>query len=254
VATASYGPHGRRNLLDVYRGRNQTPGAPLLIHLHGGGFRSGRKSFYSRALLHEFARQGWVCISASYRLRPRAGFHEFMVDVKRAVVWARENAREHGADPACIVLAGSSAGAHLALTAALTQNEAGFQPGFENADTSVAAAIGLYGYYGRIEPGPEASSPAEFAHPHAPPLLIAHGAQDTFVPPEPARRTAARLRVRSANPVVYAELPGAQHSFDLVHSLRFEMLIDALLQFTAWVRSSPETTAPTPPLRPRRHR
>lgn len=247
TANLSYGPHGRRNRLDVYRRRGQSEGAPILIHLHGGGFRSGRKSFYARALLHEFAREGWVCISASYRLRPQAAFQDFVVDVKRVIAWAREHAPEQEADPGCIVLAGSSAGAHLAVTAALTAHDPTFQPGFEDCDTSVAAAIGLYGYYGRIEAGPQPSSPMDYVHPGAPPLLVAHGGQDTFVPPDLARQLAERVRAVSSNPVVHAELPGAQHSFDLVRSVRFEILIDGLQAFASWVRlSSKDEASPRP--------
>jgi hypothetical protein len=47
----------------------------------------------------------------------------------------------------------------------------------------------------------------------------------------------AHARSVSTNPVVYAELPGAQHAFDLFHSLRFEMVVDAIEAFAAWVRS-----------------
>jgi hypothetical protein len=45
------------------------------------------------------------------------------------------------------------------------------------------------------------------------------------------------LRSSSSNPVVYAELPGGQHTFDLVHSLRFEAVVDAIEAFAAWVRT-----------------
>jgi len=55
-----------------------------------------------------------------------------------------------------------------------------------------------------------------------------------------ARRFVDELRGVSANPVVYAELPGAQHSFDLFHSLRFDRVVDAAEAFAAWVRSRPE--------------
>jgi hypothetical protein len=46
------------------------------------------------------------------------------------------------------------------------------------------------------------------------------------------------MRQVSSQPVVYAELPGAQHSFDLFHSIRFETLIDGIEAFAAWVRST----------------
>src|SRR5699024_5889031 len=123
----------------------------ILIHLHGGHFRMGRKSFYARAMLHELARNGWLCLSANYRLRPEADFRDMIVDVKRMIAWARQHAPEYGAEPTSVFLAGSSAGAHLAVTAALTENDPAFQPGFEDVDTSVAGAIGMYGYYGSID-------------------------------------------------------------------------------------------------------
>lgn len=234
-----YGDAGRSNRLDLYRRRSRPAGAPILIHLHGGYFRSGRKSFESRPLYHRLARHGWVCISANYRLRPAATFPDYLIDVKKVIAWAREHAHEHGADPRLVFVAGSSSGAHLAVTAALTANEEAFQPGFEDADTTVAAAVGLYGYYGPVDSARQRlpSSPADYVHADAPPLLIAHGDQDTFVPPEHAREFVERLRGVSANPVVYVELPGAQHSFDLFHSIRFETLIDGIEAFAASVRS-----------------
>jgi acetyl esterase/lipase len=71
--------------VDLYCRRDLPSHAPILIHLHGGHFRTGRKSFYARALLHEFARQGWVCISANYRLHPAAALGDSMVDVKKVI-------------------------------------------------------------------------------------------------------------------------------------------------------------------------
>ena len=55
---------------------------------------------------------------------------------------------------------------------------------------------------------------------------------------EDTRRFVERLRRASSDPVVYAELPGAQHGFDLFHSIRFETVVDGIEAFTAWVRSS----------------
>jgi acetyl esterase/lipase len=69
------------------------------------------------------------------------------------------------------------------------------------------------------------------------PSLLVHRDQDTLVLVEDARRFAEGLRGASADPVVYAELPGAQHVFDLFHSLRFEAVVDAVEAFAAWLRS-----------------
>lgn len=235
VSDLSYGDAGKLNRLDVYRIRSRPPSSPILIHLHGGGFRGGRKSFEGRPLVHRFARRGWVCISANYRLRPDATFPDYLVDAKKVIAWARAHADELGADPSRVVVAGDSAGAHLAVMAALTAGDPRFQPGFDDADTSVAAAVGLYGYYGPVDVTRQTlpSSPGDYAHPGAPPILIAHGDQDTLVPPDGPRAIAEKLRGVSVNPVVYVELPGAQHTFDLVHSLRCEALVDGVEAFVA---------------------
>ena len=90
-----------------------------------------------------------MCISATYRL----GFPEELIDVKKVIAWTRAHAREHRGDPDRIVLAGSSFGAQLATLAGFTINDPAFQPGFEEADTSVAAVVGLYGYYAGVASG-----------------------------------------------------------------------------------------------------
>ena len=232
----TYGPAGRRNRLDVFTAPSGAApsGRPVLIHLHGGGFRIGTKSLFARDLLQTFARRGWVTISANYRLRP-ATFRDVVIDTKHAIAWARRNAAAYGGDPDRIVVVGSSAGAHLAMTAALTSNDPRFQPGFETDDTSVRAAVGLYGYYGRIDSGPMASSPVDYLTEDAPPVLVVHGAQDTLVRPELARAFVEQLRTVSTDSVGYAELPGAQHGFDLWRSVRFAAVIDAIDMFAACV-------------------
>ena len=65
----------------------------------------------------------------------------------------------------------------------------------------------------------------------APPFFVAHGDRDTLVVVEDARRFVASLRKGSANRVVYAELPEAQHGFDYFYSIRFEAVIDGIESF-----------------------
>jgi acetyl esterase/lipase len=237
VADISYGDAGRSNLLDLYRHRARPSGSPVLIHLHGGGYNQGRKNSQSLPLLYRLASQGWLCVSANYRLRPAAQHPDHLIDLKKVIAWVRAHGHEYGADPALLFVSGSSAGGHMASLAALTPNDPIFQPGFQDADTSVTAAIGLNGYYGNYHGQGATSSPLAYVRRDAPPFFIAHGDHDTVVPVDKARRFAATLRNVSANPVVYAELPGAQHAFDLFHSLRFETVVDAIDAFAAWVRS-----------------
>ena len=118
-----YGPAGRRNRLDLYRHRSRPAGAPVLIHFHGGRFRMGGKSREARTLFYRLAHKGWVCISADYRVRRAGRFPASQVDAKRAIAWVRQHAGDAGADPSLLVVAGGSAGAHLASMAALTAND-----------------------------------------------------------------------------------------------------------------------------------
>jgi acetyl esterase/lipase len=237
VAVIPYGDAGRRNLLDLYRHRAHPSGGPVLIHLHGGGYTQGRKNTQSLPLLYRRASQGWVCVSANYRLRPATQHPDHLIDLKKVIAWVRAHGHEYGADPALLFVSGSSAGGHLAALAALTPDDPAYQPGFEDVDTSVTAAIGLNGYYGGYYGEGGASSPLAHVQPDAPPFFIAHGDHDTVVPVEVAGRFADTLGSVSTNPVVYAELPGAQHAFDLFGSLRFELVVDAIEAFTAWLRS-----------------
>ncbi len=255
VANVSYGPAGRRNRLDLYRHRSRPAGAPVLIHFHGGHFRMGGKRREARALFYRLARQGWVCVSADYRVRRAGRFPASQVDAKRAIAWVRQHAGEYGAGPSLLVVAGGSAGAHLASMAALTANDPVFQPGFEDADTSVSAAVCLYGFYGNRDLGGLLpSSPHAYVRRDAPPFFIAHGDNDTFIPATSAESFVDALRGVSMNPVVYARLPGAQHSFDLLDSVRFQYVIDGVEAFTARVRArgdppSAQLTTAWPPSR-----
>ena len=239
IKNVSYGDAGRSNLLDVYRHRSRPAGAPTLVYVHGGGYHSGRKSREGLPLSHRLASQGWVCISANYRLKPEAAFPDHVVDLKKVIAWVRTHPDEYGVDPTSVFVAGSSAGGHMASVAALTPNDPAFQPGFEDADTSVAAAISLYGYLGTSDDRYPDSSPQAHVRRDAPPFFLAQGDRDTYSPRflSIARDFAAKLRDTSANPVVYAELPGAQHAFDVFHSIRFETVVDGIEAFTAWVRS-----------------
>lgn len=210
---------GARLSMSITTGHDPWAGA-VLIHLHGGFFRIGRKSTQSMPLLHHLAARGWVCISANYRLHP-VPWPAALVDAGRVVAWAHRHAQEYGGDPTTVFLAGTSAGGHLAADVALTPGE------------DVTAAIVLSAYLGPVANG--LSSPYDLVRPDAPPFLVVHGRNDSLVPATQARGFAAALRRAGAQTVVYAELPGAQHGFDRFHSVRFEAIIDAIETFCARV-------------------
>ncbi len=147
--------YGKKALgLDVYAPRDDQaphPGGdgprPAIIQVHGGGWLVGSRHEQGIPLLNHLASCGWVGFNIDYRLSPRATFPEHLIDVKRAIAWVREHAADYGADPDFICITGGSAGGHLSALAALTPDDRSYQPGFEEADTSVAAAVPFYGIY-----------------------------------------------------------------------------------------------------------
>jgi acetyl esterase/lipase len=265
VRNVSYGPYGRRNRLDVYHHRDRPTGAPTLFQIHGGAWTIGNKDQQAIPLMLHLASRGWVCVAANYRLSPRATFPDHLVDLKQALAWIKEHGPEYGADPTFVVVTGGSAGGHLTALVGLTHDDPEYQPGFEQADTSVAAAVPYYGVYDFVndfgikanelratrflermvmkkkrKEHPEAwrkASPHFRIRPDAPPFFVIHGTHDSLVPVEEARQFVRKLREVSQAPVVYAELPGAQHAFDIFPSLRTGHVIRAVERFLDYVYS-----------------
>ena len=256
--------------LDVFRRRGEDHGAhskkPVLLFVHGGGWMIGNKEYQGLPLLNRFAARGWVAFSINYRLSPRATFPAHVIDVKRAIAWLRAHAAEYGGDPDCIVIAGNSAGGHLASLAALTPNKREWQPGFETVDTSVTACLSFYGVYdftdrhghwpnrglnGLLEryimKAKRKDAPERFAEASpihwlsrettckAPPFLVVHGTADSIVPVAEARRFTAALKACGHEKFAYIELPGAQHAFEIFPSLRTFAVLRGVERFAQQV-------------------
>lgn len=266
----AYGPHGRRNQLDIYRPRARKSGCPVLLQVHGGAWVIGDKEHQGLPLMTHMAALGWVCVAINYRLSPRATFPDHVIDVKRAIAWVKEHIAEHGGDPGFIVLTGGSAGGHLSALAALTPNDPEYQPGFEEVDTSVQACVPFYGVYdftnrtglgrrdmraflGRVVIKRrfreareifDRASPMSRTGPHAPPFLVVHGTHDTLVPVAEARRFVELLREGSRSPVAYAEIPGAQHAFEVFASARTAHVVRGVARFLASVHGARAAALP----------
>jgi acetyl esterase/lipase len=257
----SYGECGSRNHLDIWRRPDLDRGgrAPVLLQVPGGAWVTGNKRGQAHPLMSHLAELGWVCVAINYRLSPRATWPDHIVDVKRALAWTKEHIAEYGGDPDWIAITGGSAGGHLSSLAALTPNDPQFQPGFEDADTRVQAAVPFYGVYdftrsddsvhplmvpmvakqvfklrrSEIAEPFRNASPIAHVNPDAPPFFVLHGTNDSLIPVEQARAFSARLREVSREPVVYAELPYAQHAFEIFGSARAAHAAVAVEQFLA---------------------
>lgn len=113
LANVKYGPH-ERNVLDLWQAKSAQP-APLVVYIHGGGFRAGNKETMSAGLLAGLLAQGISVMAINYRLSPEVSFPAHYMDSARAIQFARAKAREWNIDPARIGATGGSAGAGTSL-------------------------------------------------------------------------------------------------------------------------------------------
>lgn len=249
---------GRELKLDVFMPDGPRRHRPAIVQIHGGAWVIGDKREQGIPLLVHLCQQGWVGFNVNYRLSPGATFPDPLVDLKYAIAWIREHAREFSIDPDFIAVTGGSAGGHLAAMVALTAGQPQYQPGFADADTSVQACVPLYGVYdltnrlgvrspryvdGFIGPvlikafydeEPEkfaAASPVDRVHADAPPFFVIHGDRDTMTPLMEAQMFVDRLRAVSRQPVLFASIAGAQHAFDVFHSPRSVPVLEGVAAF-----------------------
>jgi acetyl esterase/lipase len=255
-----YGP-ARRNKLDVLAPADGRTGCPVLLQIHGGAWFSGNKEEQGQPLMRHLVRQGWVCVAPNYRLSPKAAFPDHLVDVKMALAWAREHIAEYGGDPSFICVTGGSAGGHLAALVGLTANMPEFQPGFEQIDTSVQACVPIYAVvdflntaqvrhgltlrlYNHLmsrmlmktrfsddDAGWRKASPLSHVRAELPPFFVVQGAQDTLVWREEPRHFVEQMRAAGNTVVGYAEVPYAQHAFEIMVTRRSTYTVRAITAF-----------------------
>lgn len=112
VRDVPYGPSGQEHTLDIYRPLDGKGPMPVVLYIHGGGFRILSKDTHWLMGL-AFARRGYLVFNINYRLAPRHPFPAGLQDCCAAYLWLCENARAYGGDLGRLVLAGESAGANL---------------------------------------------------------------------------------------------------------------------------------------------
>lgn len=118
---------------------------PLVIFIHGGGWRSGNRNGAPNAALLE---AGYAVAKIEYRLSTQATFPAQIHDCKAALQWLRAHASEYGYDASRIGMMGQSAGAHLSLLLGFTADDPRYdRQGAAHADqsTRVAAIVDFYG-------------------------------------------------------------------------------------------------------------
>ena len=211
--------------LDLYMPEGAPP-PPLLIYIHGGGWKDGSpKNPPLRHLLGE----GFAIASISYRFSQEAKFPAQLEDVRDAAAWLVANAPNFGYDASKIALVGGSAGGHLAMLAGSSLARDSFpvsavvsffgpsdfilrsqtQPSkTEEAGGSVFELLG--GTPAQHPDVARAASPAMQVDETSPPLLLFHGTEDKVVYADQSERMAAAYR-EAGRPVELIIKAGAGH-------------------------------------------
>ncbi len=208
---------------------------PIVVFLHGGGWRVGSKKEASKVVA-SITGAGYALASVDYRLSNEAIFPAQIQDSKTAVRWLRANAGKYGLDPQRIGAMGFSAGGHLAAllgTSSGVEALEGREEGSPRASSRVQAVcdvsgpvdlfiptdslIGKFSVHGELD-GSASEKPAlaRQANPtiyitgKEPPFLIIQGDQDTLVVPKHAEVLAAALRAKHV-PVTVVIVKGGGH-------------------------------------------
>lgn len=269
-----YGPE-RRHRLDVWRTSTTPKNAPVIFYIHGGAWTFGDKREQGRPMLHEFVERGWVAVSCNYRLAPRHPWPAQIEDVTRTLAWIKKYVANYGGDPDRVVVAGGSAGGHLAALLALSTDDPTWRPADVQGvtDWSVRGCIPFYGvlemtgdeahWHGlgwglrvllesRVVQVPfignedlyRQLSPYHRINVDAPPFLVVQGGNDTLVDVNVARDFVEEFRHVAVAPVYYVELPFTQHAWDVTASPRTSATTRAAVAFATSV------SAPRPGVTP----
>lgn len=236
--------------LDVYRpGESAAGRRPLLVYIHGGGWRMSHRSRAPRetrawepGFFERLTDAGFVVAAVEYRFSGEALFPAQIDDTTEALGWLQAHAGDLDVDPSRTYLWGASAGGHLAALAALVPGApevAGVVCWYPITDlaaldheaTDIFEAHLLGGPIGEHLEAAKDASPVTYVREGAPPFLLQHGADDTWVPVEQSLTLADALEAAGGS-VDLDVVPGADHFFDGATDVEaiFERARDFLLQ------------------------
>jgi acetyl esterase/lipase len=253
--------NGQSELLDVYMPVGPAPaaGRPVIVAIHGGGWRRLNKTGYGSRVADTFVHDGYVVVAPDYVLSApgRPSWPENLEDVQAAVRWVRNNAGTLGINPNEIVAMGESAGANLAAllgTSSTQSSGAGVSAAVDAVVASstptdltslyseshlagLAAAQFLGGSPEQVPANFIAASPADQVSPGDPPMLLIHGRQDPLIPVSQSRELQAALNAAGVRNELI--LVNGGHKLDF--PLQYPELIPKVLAFldATWNDSTP---------------
>lgn len=229
--------NGWEGKLDVYSVRGQTP-SPVVIFIHGGGWVLGTKEASLLSAL-PFIGMGYSVVNVEYRLANVSLAPAAVEDCRCALRWVLAHAKDYNIDPARVVVAGSSAGGHLALTTGMLKTSDGFDRNCQDrTEPKVAAIVDFFGITDVADlldgpnkkPFPEswpytvqwlgnqpsrvdiarAASPLTYVRAGMPPTISVHGDADPLVPYTHSVRLQDAL-AKAGIPHELVTIPGGGH-------------------------------------------
>lgn len=254
-----YARIGDRSLcLDFYR-LDADNKSPLVVWVHGGAWRAGSKDSVPVKLWLE---HGFAIASVDYRLSGEAKFPAQIHDIKAAIRFLRCNADDFAIDSNRILVAGSSAGGHLAALVGVSNGVSELEGNIgkcRGVSSDVGAAVSFYGASnlhsilsqstkhglsvrvpalqlllgGQPDDVPDLArlaSPVEHVDPKDPPLWLIHGDADPQMPMDQSVELESVYRKNNL-PVQFEVISGGKHGGDEFYSQRrLSRLADQLLQ------------------------
>lgn len=237
--------------LDVYARSDVTTPQPTMIWIHGGGWTGGNKEGATFSLL-PYMEMGWNVVNVEYRLAKVSLAPAAVEDCLCALRWVMRNAKQYNFDTSKLVVSGSSAGGHLALTTAMIPASEGLDrecPG--NEELKVAAVVDWFGitdvadlldgqnrktyavqWMGSMPNRVEIAkrvSPLTYVRAGLPPIISIQGDQDPTVPYAHSVRLQDALKKVGVDGELVT-IPGGKHGgFTRVENQRAHAAIKAFL-------------------------
>ncbi len=236
-----YGHAGDRPLkLDILRPRDMAEKClPLVVFVHGGGWRAGDKSAGVGRLMRLVQSGRYVGASVGYRLSGEAPFPAQIHDCKAAIRFLKAHAEKYHLDPQRIGVWGTSAGGHLVSLLGTSgdvkelEGDCGWPEqssrvhcvvdfcgpsdflafaDVQRGDAASAIAQLLGGSVREKRDLAKAASPVTYVTPDDPPFLIVHGTEDAVVPFSQAETLHAALQ-KAGVPSTLVRIEGGGHGF-----------------------------------------
>ena len=218
---------GWEGRIDLYTNKSSEKPTPIVLNIHGGGWYYGEKESYTG--FGSFFKNGYAVANEAYRLVDFAPAPAAIEDVRCALIYLYNNAKELNIDTSKIVIIGGSAGGHLALMAGLLGDNTTYDADCTyDGNLKVAAIINKYGITD-LKPLVKSKSvknwlgkkihdtdfissvsPINYVTKKSPPIFIVHGDADSIVPYKQSVKLYKRLKNKKVKSL-FLTIPKGKH-------------------------------------------